>query len=107
MFCGHGSAWGGWSLGPWFMPGLLLLVFVGLLFWLFQRRPTSPDSATLGCPACSGNVHSTYFRCPHCGEALKHHCSNCSKVMQRDWAFCPYCREVQAPLKTQAENVTI
>ena len=106
MFCGHDSAWGGWFLGTWFMPGLLL-VFVGLLFWIFQQRKTSSNGATMDCPACSGKAHSSYFRCPHCGEALKHHCPNCSKVMQWDWAFCPYCREDQAPLKAQAENASL
>lgn len=104
MLCGPGSMWGGWSLGPWFMPGFLLLAFIGILVWLSQRRQASNDGARLACPACSGAIQHTYFRCPHCGEGLKHHCPNCSKVMQQDWACCPYCREEQTPFRTQPEN---
>lgn len=104
MFCGPGSVWGGWSLGPWFMPGLLLLVFVGILVWLSQRRQTSTEIPRLACPACTGPIQNSYFRCPHCGEALKHHCPNCSKVMQQDWAYCPYCQEDQASFNTRAEQ---
>jgi hypothetical protein len=86
------------------MPGFLLLVFIGILVWLPQRRQSSSDGASMKCPACSGGIQNTYFRCPHCGEGLKHHCPNCSKVMQQDWACCPYCREDQTPFRTQPQN---
>lgn len=71
MFCSPGSAWLGWHPGGWFMPGFMLLVFAGILYFcLFLRRPLSSGSTAPACPACSGNIQDSWFRCPHCGEVL-------------------------------------
>jgi RNA polymerase subunit RPABC4/transcription elongation factor Spt4 len=96
MFCGSGSSWGGWHMGGWFMPGFFLLVIVGIIVWLVVRRQQSPVLPSLNCPSCSGHINASYFRCPHCGESLKHNCPNCSRVIEHDWSYCPYCNENQA-----------
>lgn len=96
MFCGPNSILSGWHMGGWFMPGLLMVMFFAIVLWLFFRRQPTPITPTLSCPKCSGSVHATYFRCPHCGETLKHNCPNCSRVIEHDWSYCPYCNENQS-----------
>lgn len=94
MFCNYGFSWGGWHFGGWFMPGLFILIIIAIIFWQMQKRPTVV-APHLSCPKCSGSVQASYFRCPHCGEALKHNCPNCSRIIEYDWQFCPYCNEHQ------------
>jgi len=97
MFCGPGSAWSGWHMGGLFMPGFFMVVVVAVILWLiFRRQPApAPTQQALSCPKCTGGVHASYFRCPHCGEALKHNCPNCSRIIEHDWSYCPYCNEHQ------------
>lgn len=99
MFCGPGSALSGWHFGGLFMPGFLILMVIAFLFWQLSRKQTT-ITHTLSCPKCSGGVQATYFRCPHCGETLKHNCPNCSRIIEHDWLYCPYCNENQATQKT-------
>lgn len=96
MFCGPGSAWSGWHMGGWFMPGFFMLIIFAAVIWLLFRRQQAPAIPTLSCPKCSGGIHASYFRCPHCGDTLKHNCPNCSRVIEHDWTYCPYCNENQA-----------
>ena len=101
MFCGPGSAWSGWHMGGWFMPGFFMVIFVAAIIWLIFRRQPTPAPHGLSCPKCSGAIHATYFRCPHCGDTLKHNCPNCSRIIEHDWSYCPYCNESQS---TNAES---
>ena len=96
MFCGPGSAWGGWHMGGWFMPGFFMLLLFAVIVWLLWRRQSAPVTPMLSCPKCSGNIHAAYFRCPHCGDSLKHNCPNCSRIIEHDWSYCPYCNEDQS-----------
>jgi RNA polymerase subunit RPABC4/transcription elongation factor Spt4 len=84
-------------MGGWFMPGFFMVVVVAVILWLiFRRQPApAPTQQALSCPKCTGGVHASYFRCPHCGEALKHNCPNCSRIIEHDWSYCPYCNEHQ------------
>ena len=94
MFCDSGSGWYGWHMGGWFVPGFFLLLVL-ITVWFFFRRQQRQLIATDHCPKCSGEIQASYFRCPHCGETLKHNCPNCSRVMEHDWAYCPHCNEKQ------------
>ncbi len=96
MFCGPGTAWGGWHMGGWFIPGLLLLILFAVVAWLLLRRQPSAARPTANCPKCSGSIQAAYFRCPHCGETLKHNCPRCSRIIEYEWSYCPYCNEDQA-----------
>jgi len=84
-------------MGGLFMPGFFMVVVVAVILWLiFRRQPApAPTQQALSCPKCTGGVHASYFRCPHCGEALKHNCPNCSRIIEHDWSYCPYCNEHQ------------
>jgi hypothetical protein len=95
MFCGSGFTWGGWHMGGYFMPGLLILILFGAFAWFFLKRQQTVIVSTSSCPKCSGNLQASYFRCPHCGETLKHNCPNCSRVIEHNWSYCPYCNEPQ------------
>lgn len=96
MFCDSGFTWNGWHMGGWFMSGFfILLIFAIVLWWLFRHQQPQVV-APLSCPKCSGGIDTSYFRCPHCGETLKHNCPNCSRVIEQDWAYCPYCNEKQS-----------
>lgn len=99
MFCGPGSAWSGWHMGGWFMPGFVMVILVAIILWFIFRRQTAPTAQPLNCPKCSGVIHASYFRCPHCGETIKHNCPNCSRIIEHDWSYCPYCNEHQQTLK--------
>ncbi|MEW6488062.1 MAG: zinc ribbon domain-containing protein [Thermodesulfobacteriota bacterium] len=69
---------------------------MALVAWVVFRAPRR-EGARSGAPAvcgrCGGTVEDAYFRCPHCGHALKTHCPACSRVVETSWSFCPYCRE--------------
>lgn len=95
MFCGPGSAWGGWHMGGWLVPGFFMMIFAVLILGLIFKRQSAPAPHDLKCPKCSGAIYATYFRCPHCGENLKHNCPNCSRIIEHDWPYCPYCNEQQ------------
>jgi len=95
MFCDSGFGWNSWHMGGWFIPGLFLTIIL-IAVWFFYKREQPQVVATGKCPKCSGETESSYFRCPHCGETLKHHCPNCSRVMEHDWAYCPHCNEKQS-----------
>jgi hypothetical protein len=56
-----------------------------------SRRGSEPSPNGLQC--LWGDVQDPYFRCPHCGHALKSHCPACSRVVETIWKFCPYCNE--------------
>jgi len=73
------------------MPGFFILIFIAIIVWLLFRRQPYPVGTALACPKCSGGILPSYFRCPHCGETLKHNCPNCSKVVEQNWSHCPYC----------------
>ena len=94
MFCDSGFGINGWHMGWWFMPGLFL-IFILIVIWFFYKREQPLAIATQKCPKCSGAIQESYFRCPHCGETLKHNCPNCSRVMEHDWTYCPHCNEKQ------------
>ena len=110
FLCGPGTGWGGWNMGGWhfggwMFPGFFILLLFGFVLWLLLRRPATPAVATLHCPKCSGSIQPVFFRCPHCGEALKHHCSNCSRIVEHDWAYCPFCNQAQTTAEqTQPEQ---
>ena len=94
MFCDSGFTFNGWHMGWWFMPGLFITVIL-IAAWFFYRREQPQVVAIQKCPKCSGETQASYFRCPHCGESLRHNCPNCSRVMEHDWAYCPHCNEKQ------------
>ncbi|MFO7983721.1 MAG: zinc ribbon domain-containing protein [Desulfuromonadales bacterium] len=106
MFCGPGAGWGGWHMGGWFMPGFFILILFAVVVFLLLRRQSSPAAAKANCPKCAGSIHAAYFRCPHCGETLKHNCPNCSRIMEYEWAYCPYCNEDQARTDEKPETST-
>jgi uncharacterized membrane protein len=91
MFCEPGWS-GGWLFGGWIVPGAFLLILLAGAVWWLSRGTPAKAQATEACPNCSGPVQQVYFRCPHCGDALKGHCPGCSRVVERAWDFCPYCR---------------
>ena len=95
MFYGPGFMWGGGHMGGWFMPGFLILIIIAVVAWTLLKRQPTAVIPTLRCPNCSGSLQASYFRCPHCGETLKHNCPNCSRVMEHNWSYCPYCNEPQ------------
>ncbi len=105
MFCGSGFTWGGWHMGGWFMPGLFILIIFGAFAWFFLKRQPTTTTPTLSCPNCSGTLQVNYFRCPHCGETLKHNCPNCSRVMEHNWSYCPYCNEPQSSNAAQQTDL--
>lgn len=105
MFCGSGFTWGGWHMGGWFMPGLFILIIFGVFAWFFLKRQPTAGTPTLSCPNCSGPLQANYFRCPHCGETLKHNCPNCSRVMEHNWSYCPYCNEPQSSNAAQQADL--
>jgi RNA polymerase subunit RPABC4/transcription elongation factor Spt4 len=74
----------------------MVIIVAGIIWLIFRRQPSpAPTSQALNCPKCSGVVHASYFRCPHCGDTLKHNCPNCSRIIEHDWSYCPYCNEHQ------------
>ncbi|MDA3970591.1 MAG: zinc ribbon domain-containing protein [Desulfobulbaceae bacterium] len=74
--------------------GLGLLVLVAIVLLIFSRRKQlSPR--TICCSACKGAIEPAYFRCPHCGNTLKGHCPNCSRIVESSWRYCPDCRAEQ------------
>lgn len=76
------------------MPGLFILILLAFLAWLTLRRPATAHPISK-CPQCSGGIQASFFRCPHCGTALKHNCPNCSRIIERSWSYCPFCSEAQ------------
>ncbi|NOY13081.1 MAG: zinc ribbon domain-containing protein, partial [Deltaproteobacteria bacterium] len=82
-------------------PGLFLLAVISGAGWLWSRRNASREPAGGTCSRCGGKVQEVYFRCPHCGDTLKHNCPGCSRVVDQNWDFCPYCRTA---LKAAAEQ---
>ena len=105
MLCGPGSGWSGWHMGGWFMPGFFMLILLAVILWLVFRRQPQPAIPTLSCPKCSGGILASYFRCPHCGESLKHNCPNCSRIMEQEWTHCPYCNENQGATESSVSTV--
>jgi RNA polymerase subunit RPABC4/transcription elongation factor Spt4 len=104
MFCGPGYGWSGWHVGGWFMPGFFMLILLAVLAWLLFHRQPQPAAPAASCPKCSNGILASYFRCPQCGETLKHNCPNCSRIIEQDWAYCPYCNENQQVKTTGAEK---
>ncbi len=100
MFCGSGWS-NGWFFSGWIVPGLFLLALLGGAAWLLSRRTPASGLAPKACPRCGGSVQEVYFRCPHCGGALKSNCPGCSRVVDQAWEFCPFCSEA---LKAEAEQ---
>jgi RNA polymerase subunit RPABC4/transcription elongation factor Spt4 len=73
------------------MTFLGLAAFAAWLLLRSSRRSAGPIPVVTECPRCGGGVQDAYFRCPHCGTALKTHCPACSRVVETNWSFCPYC----------------
>ena len=94
-------------MGGWFMPGFFMLIIFAIIIWLVLRNRTGATQSTIptaSCPKCSGTIQASFFRCPHCGETIKHNCPNCSRVIEHDWTFCPYCNENQAANNMASKN---
>jgi len=43
------------------------------------------------CPLCGTKLRSDFIACPGCGILLRSRCHNCSRALENDWSFCPYC----------------
>ncbi len=67
---------GGFGLGMFTWPLLLIVLVVAGAFWLGRgQRPSTPSTGaaptlTRSCPACGGSLQSDWKACPHCGERL-------------------------------------
>lgn len=68
------------------------------------------------CAGCGGVVAIEFESCPHCGDRVHHGCPRCSRALQPDWTFCPYCSssavskkkkkiKEQKPVDVQPSNV--
>lgn len=55
------------------------------------RVLTDVHQARTLCSGCNGVVAIEFEACPHCGHRLSHGCPKCSRALQPDWMFCPYC----------------
>lgn len=80
-----------------------MLILLGGAVWLLGRRITARELLTKACPRCEGPVQEAYFRCPHCGDALKKNCPGCSRVVEQAWEYCPFCSET---LKNKTKHPT-
>jgi len=94
---------GGWfpGFGGFFTIGIFVAITVFIIALL--RRGATKGSPEAFCPGCAGPIDRAYFRCPHCGETIRHNCPACSRVMEQGWAFCPYCSE---PLSRKSDTET-
>jgi len=43
------------------------------------------------CPKCSKEVNEEFKFCPYCEFKLTKDCTKCSKHLRADWKICPYC----------------
>jgi type IV pilus assembly protein PilB len=43
------------------------------------------------CPSCASAVALDFMACPSCGTRLSPSCRTCTKPLQPEWHFCPYC----------------
>lgn len=50
------------------------------------------EEGIVSCPGCARSVSEEFLACPHCGETISSTCGHCSKIIQPDWSFCPFCR---------------
>jgi type IV pilus assembly protein PilB len=45
------------------------------------------------CPDCSETVRHDFLICPYCSYLLVNECLNCGKPREREWKYCPFCRD--------------
>ena len=45
-------------------------------------------------PRCGCLIGPDYLVCPSCGLALRRACAACDRVLDSDWAICPWCATV-------------
>ena len=70
------GGWGGFGLGMFTWPLLLIGLVVAAAYWFgrAQRPPTPPGGAaptfTRAGPACGQPLQAVWKACPHCGERL-------------------------------------
>ena len=56
----------------------------------------------LACPRCHKPAQPDFAVCPYCGEALKHQCASCGRLLNLNWTICPSCT---TPVKPGSEDL--
>lgn len=112
---------------------ILIVIFLTPIFWLpiyLLMRPRSTifekyyeedefnEEAILeqeeeeevekySCPKCSKEVNSEFKFCPYCEFKLTKDCTKCNKPLRADWKICPYCGHHQEQDKTKKAWIKI
>lgn len=58
----------------------------------------------LKCPHCSKHIEDDFLFCPYCKEKLTKKCEKCNKEIKIYWSNCPYCGEKETK-KTEPKKV--
>ncbi len=69
-----------------------LLTGVTTVEEVLRAIQTDEDFGSL-CPACGAVLGSGFVACPECGKRLIKVCGTCSKTVDADWKYCPYCAD--------------
>jgi RNA polymerase subunit RPABC4/transcription elongation factor Spt4 len=54
------------------------------------------------CPHCQHGIKSDFLFCPNCHTQLKKTCASCTRLLNLNWALCPYCGQSDASAPTSA-----
>src|SRR5690554_3903446 len=60
-----------------------------------------PDSETVPCPLCRGEVSPDAMKCRHCGEWIARSCRDCGTPLRGEWAARGSCAECSASRRAQ------
>jgi hypothetical protein len=80
-----------------FVLGFLLYVLVRPakkdVYWTeLEKRYLTYETYGMGkCHVCGFDLRPEYLQCPECADIIRVHCSNCDRVIEKDWKVCPYC----------------